>query len=210
MSVLAPQSCPTLCNPMDCSPPVSSVQGIFQARLLEWAAMPSFGGSSWLRDPFLPSIITGRLSTIWATRDADNWSCPFRIPNWTSLVAQTVRRLPTMWETWVRSLGREDSWRRKWQPTPVLLPGKSHGRRSLVGCSPWGLKESDMTEWLHFFSLPNGALSPTWRCELIGSSQSCHSNQVWGSIRGWQLTLTASSPASGSRLNFPWSVWTIG
>ena len=44
--------------------------------------------------------------------------------------------------------------RRQWQPTPVLLPGKSHGRRSLVGCSPWGLKESDTTERLHFhFSL---------------------------------------------------------
>ena len=40
--------------------------------------------------------------------------------------------------------------RRQWHPTPVLLPGKSHGQRSLVGCSPWGLKESDMTEWLHF------------------------------------------------------------
>ena len=38
----------------------------------------------------------------------------------------------------------------KWQPTPVLLPGKSHGRRSLVGYSPWGRKESDMTERLHF------------------------------------------------------------
>ena len=37
-------------------------------------------------------------------------------------------------------------WRRKWQPTPVLLPGKSHGDRSLVGYSPWGRKESDMTE----------------------------------------------------------------
>ena len=44
--------------------------------------------------------------------------------------------------------------RRQWQPTPVLLPGKSHGRRSLVGCSPWGSKESDTTERLHFhFSL---------------------------------------------------------
>ena len=49
-----------------------------------------------------------------------------------SLVAQTVKRLSTMWETWVRSLGREDPWRRKWQPTAVLLPRKSHGRRSLV------------------------------------------------------------------------------
>ena len=45
-------------------------------------------------------------------------------------------------------------WSRKWQPTPVLLPGKSHGWRSLVGYRPWSRKESDMTEWLHFhFSL---------------------------------------------------------
>ena len=44
--------------------------------------------------------------------------------------------------------------RRQWHPTPVLLPGKSHGQRSLVGCSPWGHEESDMTEQLHFhFSL---------------------------------------------------------
>ena len=45
-------------------------------------------------------------------------------------------------------------WRRQWHPTPVLLPGKSHGQRSLVGCSPWGRWESDTTERLHFhFSL---------------------------------------------------------
>ena len=45
-------------------------------------------------------------------------------------------------------------WRRQWHPTPVLFPGKSHGRRSLEGCSPWGLEESDTTERLHFhFSL---------------------------------------------------------
>ena len=44
--------------------------------------------------------------------------------------------------------------RRRWHPTPVLLPGKSHGRRSLVGCSPWGRGESVATERLHFhFSL---------------------------------------------------------
>ena len=41
-------------------------------------------------------------------------------------------------------------WRRQWHPTPVLLPGKSHGRRSLVCCSPWGRKQSDTTERLHF------------------------------------------------------------
>ena len=45
-------------------------------------------------------------------------------------------------------------WGRQWHPTPVLLPGKSHGRRSLVGCSPWGHEELDMTERLPFhFSL---------------------------------------------------------
>ena len=45
-------------------------------------------------------------------------------------------------------------WRRRWHPTPVLLPGKPHGRRSLVGCSPWGHEESDITERLPFhFSL---------------------------------------------------------
>ena len=52
-------------------------------------------------------------------------------------------------------IGNSPLFRRgQWQPTPVLLPGKSHGRMSLVGCSPWGRKESDTTERLHFhFSL---------------------------------------------------------
>ena len=50
-----------------------------------------------------------------------------------------------MFSPWVRKI----PWRRKWHPTPVLLPGKSHGRRSLVGYSPWGHKESDTTEQLH-------------------------------------------------------------
>ena len=43
---------------------------------------------------------------------------------------------------WVRKI----PWRRKWQPTPVVLPGKTHGQRSQVGYSPWGHKELDMTE----------------------------------------------------------------
>ena len=45
--------------------------------------------------------------------------------------------------------GRKEGWRRKWQPSPVFLPGKSHGQRSLVRYSPWGCKESDMTEYVH-------------------------------------------------------------
>ena len=52
-------------------------------------------------------------------------------------------------------MGKPRPWKRKWQRTPVLLPGKSHGQRSLEGCSPWGRKESGTTERLDFhFSLP--------------------------------------------------------
>ena len=67
-----------------------------------------------------------------------------------SLVAQMVKHLPTMQETWVRSLGGEDPWRREWQPTPVFWPGEFRGQRY----SPWRVhgvaKKSDMTERLTY------------------------------------------------------------
>jgi len=53
-----------------------------------------------------------------------------------------------MQETWVQSLGQEKPLKRKWQPTPVFLPGKPHGQRSLRGYSPWGHKELVKTEQL--------------------------------------------------------------
>ena len=62
-----------------------------------------------------------------------------------------VKNLPAMQktqETWVRSLVEKIPWSRKWQPTPVFLPGKSHGQRSLEGYSPRGHEESDMTDWV--------------------------------------------------------------
>ena len=52
----------------------------------------------------------------------------------------------TGFDSWVGKI----PWRRKWQPTPVFLPGESHGQRSLVGYSQWGHKESDTIEWFHF------------------------------------------------------------
>ena len=65
-----------------------------------------------------------------------------------------VRTLYWCFSFWFISLSMMISWRRQWQSTPVLLPEKSHGWRSLVGCSPWGREESDTTERLHFhFSL---------------------------------------------------------
>ena len=75
--------------------------------------------------------------------------CPLR-DSWASLVAQLRKNPPATQETWVQSLGGKIPWRRKWHPIPVFLPGKSHGWRSLVGYSPWGCKESDTTERLHF------------------------------------------------------------
>jgi len=56
-------------------------------------------------------------------------------------MSRTVKNLPAKRETQVESLGWEIPWRRKWQPTPVFLPGKSHGQRSLASYSPWGNKE---------------------------------------------------------------------
>ena len=58
------------------------------------------------------------------------------------------------------------SQRRQWHPTPVLLPGKSHGWRSLIGYSPWGRKELDMTEWLYFHFL----FVYSWHLFLISSA----------------------------------------
>ena len=56
---------------------------------------------------------------------------------WASHVAQLVKHLPAMQETWFNSWVRKLPWRRKWQPTPVFLPGESHGRRGLVGYGSW-------------------------------------------------------------------------
>ena len=55
---------------------------------------------------------------------------------WASLVAQMVKNLLAIQETWVQSLGQEICWRRKWQPTPVFFPGEFHEQRSLAGYSP--------------------------------------------------------------------------
>ena len=67
-----------------------------------------------------------------------------------SLVAQRLKRLPAMRETWVRSLGGENPLEKELATHSVLLPGESHGQRSLVGYSPWAHKVSETTERLHF------------------------------------------------------------
>ena len=71
------------------------------------------------------------------------------IENFDGCLAQTGKCLPAMWETRVRSLSWEDPLEKEMATIPVFLPGKFHGWSSLVGYSPWGHKESDMTEPLH-------------------------------------------------------------
>ena len=59
-----------------------------------------------------------------------------------------VKNLPAVQETRFDPRARKIPWRRKWQPIPIFLPGKSHGQRSLVGYSPWSWKESNTAEWI--------------------------------------------------------------
>ena len=96
--------------------------------------------------------------------------------------------------------------RRQWQPTPVLLPGKSHGWRSLVGCSPWGRWESDTTERLHFhFSLScigEGNGNPL-QCSCLENPR--HGGAWWAAVYGVAQSrtrlkrLSSSSPLKEKR-----------
>ena len=97
-------------------------------------------------------------------------------------------------------------WRRQWHPTSVLLPGKSHAQRSLVGCSPWGRKESGTTEQLHFhFSLSRigeGHGNPL-QCSCLENPRD--GRAWWAAICGVAQSRTRlkrlSSSSSSSRVN---------
>ena len=97
----------------------------------------------------------------------------------------------------------EPFWRRQWQPTPVLLPGKSHGQRSLVGCSPWGRWESDRTERLPFhFSLScigEGNGNPL-QCSCLENprDEGAWWAAVYGVAQSWTWLQQLSSSSSGN------------
>ena len=74
--VTVTQPCLTLCDPLDCSPPGSSVHGILQARILGWVAIPVSRGTSWPKNQTQVPFIAGGFFTIWASRDAVDWLCP--------------------------------------------------------------------------------------------------------------------------------------
>ena len=106
----------------------------------------------------------------------------------------------------------QPTWRRQWHPTPVLLHGKFHGWRSLVGCSPWGRKESDTTEPLHFhFSLScigEGNGNPL-QCSCLENPRD--GGAWWAAVDGvaqsrTRLKRLSSSSSSTSQLKIPRSL----
>ena len=118
--------------------------------------------------------------------------------------------LPPLLFNWVNYLV---FWRRWWHPTPVLLPGKFHGWRSLVGCSPWDRKESDTTEWLHFhFSLSyigEGNGNPL-QCSCLENSRD--RGAWWATVYGVTQSRTrlkwfSSSSSSIQNLLLRMAVW---
>ena len=155
VKVLLTQSCLTLCDPMDRSPPGSSVHGVLQAKILEWIAISFSRGSYWPRDRTWVSCIAGRLFTVWATREAlRSWAGPenswlYNNPQIYSTAIDGASGKEPAYQCWRQRFHPwvgKIPWRRAWQPIPVFLPGESHGQRSLVGYGPQGHKESDTAE----------------------------------------------------------------
>ena len=125
------QLCPTLCDAMDHSLPGYSVHGILQAGKLEWVVTsPGDLPDPGIKPVSLPSpALAGGFFTTSATWEDFIY------------VTKSQTRLSDFTFTF-----HFHALRRKWQPTPVFLPGESQGRGSLVGCRLWGRTESDTTE----------------------------------------------------------------
>ena len=183
------QSCQTLRDPLDCSPPVSSAHGIFLATVVEWVDISSSRGSSWPRNPAGTSCLSCRMCHVLfeslgcckflagssqECHSVGNLHCqlkwhPYALYVWHAgkrpgIIIGKFKTWLILW-SWQRTIqllfggglpgcqrvelffpkkyfwicsGVWLKWRRKWQPTPVFLPGKSLGQRSLAGHSPWG------------------------------------------------------------------------
>ena len=95
--------------------------------------------------------------------------------------------------------------RRQWHPTPVLLPGKSHGRRSLVGCSPWAPSESDTTEHLHCHfsvSFPGEGNSNALQCSRLENPR--EGGVWWAAVYGVAQSQTRLKWLSSSSSSSMW------
>ena len=135
-SVKVTQLCLTLCNPMDCSLPGCSVHGILQVRILRVGSFPFCKGSSQPSNGTQVFCIAGGLFTVWATFENDCAKPRPGLPQWLSgyriCLPCKIRGKSCKFDPWVLKI----PCKRRWQPTPVFFPGKSHGQRSLAGYTP--------------------------------------------------------------------------
>ena len=90
----------------------------------------------------LPKIQCGRRHEAITSPGLQMMYVSFGLTRWHSGMESACQCRKRRFDPWLRKI----PWRRKWQPTPVFLPGKLHGQGSLVGYGPWGCKELDMTE----------------------------------------------------------------
>ena len=144
---LITQSCLTLHDAMDCSPPGYHVQlnpGLLHCRQTlsclshQGSCVTSHPKTKWLKiQKKSLSVMPGIL-----LNHKKGWFLKEDFPSGSDGRSICLQWRRPRFNLWVRKI----PWRRKWQPTPVLLPGKSHGWRGLVGYSPWGHKELDTTE----------------------------------------------------------------
>ena len=174
------QLCPTLCNPMDHTLPDDSVPGFLQNRMLEWVAMPSSRGSSHPR--IEPS------SLVWPQLAGGFF---------TTSTTSPIHLVPkhSLWPFPEKAMA----------PHSSTLAWKSHGWRSLVGCSPWGCEELDTTGRLHFhFSLScigEGNGNPL-QCSCLENPRD--GGAWWAAIsrvaqsQTWLKQLSSSSSSRGS------------
>ena len=124
---------------------------------------------------------------------------------------QIISSLPIMF---IICIIKPLEWRRQWHPTPVLLPGKSHGWRSLEGCSPWGGWGSDTTERLHFhFSLScvgEGNGNPL-QCSCLESPRDGEAR--WAAVYGvtqsrtWLKWLSSTKPLEKASIKIQKPLW---
>ena len=142
---------------MDCSPPGSAVHRLFQARILEWVAIMAMGFHFLLQETFPTQGSNPHLLRLLHLQADSLPTEPSGKPHiyvhvciyvYTNVYIHLYNGhanggdVRDVGDSWARNI----PWRRAWQPTPVFLPGESHGQRSLAGYSQWGHTESDMTE----------------------------------------------------------------
>ena len=124
--------------------------------------------------------------------------------SWASLVAQLVKSLPTMWETWVQSLGWEDPLGKGKATTPVFWSGEFNGLYS-----PWGLKELDMTERLSLSCFPDSSVGKESTCNAGDPSSIPRSGRSAGEGIGHPLQYSWASLMALLVKNLPtmWETW---